>query len=152
MSYAENTSVSVEKSRAEIETILTRYGANRFAYMSDPEMAVVMFEARGRSVRFHLPLPDRNDKKFLTTPSGKVRRTPADAYKAWEQACRTRWRALCLCIKAKLEAVESGITTFEHEFLAHFVTFDGRTVGDAIIPQLDNCKPPRLALPGSPTP
>lgn len=30
--YAKDTSVSVEKSRAEIETTLARYGAESFAY------------------------------------------------------------------------------------------------------------------------
>lgn len=72
--------------------------------------------------------------------------TVAQAHQAWEQACRQRWRALSLCIKAKLEAVAAGITTFEHEFLAHFLTGDGRTVGDHIIPQLGQFNAPSLVL------
>lgn len=39
-------------------------------------------------------------------------------------------RALALCIKAKLEAVQAGIVTFDEEFLAHFLLPDGKTVGD----------------------
>ena len=35
-----------------------------------------------------------------------------------DQACRQRWRALLLVIKAKLEAVTAGISTVETEFLA----------------------------------
>ena len=54
----------------------------------------------------------------------------------WEQACRQRWRALALVIKAKLEAVESGITTFEDEFLAHIVMPDGQTVATHIKPRI----------------
>lgn len=65
-------------------------------------------------------------------------RHPDDAYRAWEQACRSRYRALNLCIKAKLEAVEQGITTFEAEFLAHFVMPNNQTLGEAIIPQLED--------------
>ena len=42
--------------------------------------------------------------------------------------CRQRWRALNLAIKAKLEAVESGIVTFDQEFLAHIVGPSGQTV------------------------
>jgi len=38
MTYAVGTSVSVEKSRAEIERILKRYGASHFAFMSSPGM------------------------------------------------------------------------------------------------------------------
>jgi hypothetical protein len=60
---------------------------------------------------------------------------------AWEQACRSRWRALLLCIKAKLEACAVGITTFDSEFLAHIVTGDGRTVAERIVPQLTNGGP-----------
>ena len=43
-----------------------------------------------------------------------------------------------MVIKAKLEAVESGIVTFEQEFLAHLVLPDGATVGDRVLPELEN--------------
>jgi hypothetical protein len=55
----------------------------------------------------------------------------------WEQACRQRWRALNLVVKAKLEAVESGIATFEDEFLAYTMLPGGATVGQWLTPQLD---------------
>ena len=45
--------------------------------------------------------------------------------------------ALLLIIRAKLEAVESGITTLESEFLANLVLPDGGTVGDWLAPQID---------------
>ena len=45
---------------------------------------------------------------------------------------RERWRALLLCIKAKLEAVASDIESFEMAFLAHIVLPDGRTVGESV--------------------
>lgn len=50
---------------------------------------------------------------------------------------RQRWRALALVIKAKLEAIESGITTVDAEFLAHLVLPDGRTYGEFALPQID---------------
>lgn len=56
--------------------------------------------------------------------------------KEWEQACRQKWRALALVVKAKLEAVESGISEFEEEFLAHIVLPDGQTVGRWMQPQI----------------
>ena len=40
---------------------------------------------------------------------------------AHEQERRRLWRALLLNIKAKLEAVESGISVFDEEFMAHIV-------------------------------
>ena len=41
-----------------------------------------------------------------------------------------------LAIKAKLEAVEAGISSFEEEFLAHVVLPDGSTFGAWAKPQL----------------
>lgn len=133
--FAEGTSVSVEKSRAEIEGLIVRYGATHTAFMSAPGRTMIMFEAKGRRIRFDLLLPDRDDKKFLRDGRGTVR-GPAKRLEAWEQACRQRWRALALVIKAKLEAVESGITAFEDEFLAHIVMPDGQTVATHIKPSI----------------
>lgn len=134
--YAEDTQVAVEKSRAELERILQRYGATRFAYMCEDSKAVVGFVAKGKMVKFLLPLPDRKDPQFWQTPGRGRPRGEKRAYLEWEQACRSRWRSLCLCVKAKLEAVDSGITSFEAEFLAHFVMPDGRTFGELAIPQI----------------
>jgi len=39
-------------------------------------------------------------------------------------------------VKAKLEAVETGIVSLEEEFLAHVVLPDGSTVGQWAEPQL----------------
>ena len=46
---------------------------------------------------------------------------------------------MVLVIKAKLEAVESGITTFENEFLANIVLPDGQIVSDFMLPQIEHC-------------
>jgi hypothetical protein len=54
-----------------------------------------------------------------------------------ERTCRQRWRALTFVIKAKLEAVEAGISEFESEFLANVVLPDGSSVGDFIRPQIE---------------
>jgi hypothetical protein len=136
MRYAENTSVSVEKSKAEIESLLQRYGADQFMSGWDHSSAYIGFKMSGRMIKFVLPLPARNDPEFQTTPAGRRRRDEGAAFKAWEQACRQRWRALALVIKAKLEAVEAGITTFEDEFLAHVVLPDGSTAGEFLRPQI----------------
>lgn len=135
--YAENTSVAAEKSRAEIETTLRRYGADEFAYMTSRTHAMVGFVMLGRQIRFKLEMPDPGAREFTHTPERKNARTPQQAEAAWEQATRQRWRALALVIKAKLEAVEAGITEFEDEFLAHIMLPNGKTVGENLRPQLD---------------
>lgn len=150
MSYATETSVSVERSRAEIESTLARYGAVKFAYATEEKRAAIMFVINGLGVRFELPLPDKSEKQFWFTPQRQNRRSDVEAYREWEQACRSRWRSLLLCIKAKLEACEQRITTFEAEFLAHIITPDGKTFGDIVVPQLMDMKQngvqPRLQL------
>ena len=136
MGFAENTSVPVERSRAEIERLIVKYGATSTAFMSGPDKAMILFEAQGRRVMFTLPLPDKSSKKYLYTPGGRRQRTPVAVIQAWEQDCRQRWRALALVIKAKLEAVASGITEFEDEFLAHIVMPDGKTVATHVKPRI----------------
>ena len=135
--YAESTSVDSSKSRAEIERILARYGASSFAYGWDQQNAMVGFVAHNRQIRFILPMPSRTDRAFTHTPSRNFPRSDAQAEVAYEQAVKQRWRALALVVKAKLEAVEAGIATFEDEFLAHTVLPGGETVGDWIGPQID---------------
>jgi hypothetical protein len=134
MVYAQRTFVSTEKSRAEIERTLARYGATAFDYGWASNRATVGFELQGRRIRFLLPLPDAAERRF--THSARGVRSREKALEAWEQACRERWRALALVIKAKLEAVASDITTLEDEFLAHIVLPDGRTVGEWAKPQV----------------
>lgn len=140
MSYAEGTSVPVERSRAEIEQVLSRYGASSFVSGWDQHRAVLGFTCKDRQVRFVLPLPKKDDERFTHRKDKgwayARKRTEADAKKLYEQECRRLWRALALTVKAKLEAVQSGIATFDQEFLAHIVLPGGRTVGDMAIPQL----------------
>lgn len=137
MTYAQNTSVSADKSRGEIERILQRYGADQFIYGWDRQQAMIQFRAEDRIVRFVLPMPDPNDRQFTHTPNRGNARSESAAHQAWEQATRQRWRALALVVKAKLEAVEAGISEFQSEFLANIVLPSGETVGDWIAPQIE---------------
>ena len=132
--YAQNTSVSVSKSKAEIEDTLNRYGCSGFASGYKDDLAFIAFEMSERQCKFILPMPPKSD--YSKTEKGKNRTADA-THKAWEQACRQRWRALALAIKAKLEAVECGIVTFDQEFLAHIVGPNGRTVGQTVIPAIE---------------
>lgn len=136
MGFAENTSVPVERSRAEIESLLSKYGADQFMSGWDKSMAVINFRCHDRYVRFLLPLPERDE--FVNPPVRTGRkRTQAQIDDNWQQEMRRRWRAMALVIKAKLEAVATGITSFEEEFLAHIVLPDGGTVGKFMMPQVE---------------
>lgn len=111
--YAATTQVPVSRSRDELERILTRYGADAFGYGWDGPRSVISFRAHDRYIRLAMDVPDNPQEE------------------------RQRWRALVLVVKAKLEAVESRITTFEEEFLAHVVLPDNETVGEWLAPQIE---------------
>lgn len=160
VTYAENTSVPADRSKAEIERTLERYGARQFMYGTGDGQAMVAFtcevpdadgEPSMRQVRFLIPLPDKDDPRFAKTPGGRRSRSPSQMLAEYEKATRQRWRALALVIKAKLEAVESGITEFEEEFMAHIVLPNGETVSQAMRPQISQAyatgRMPQLALP-----
>lgn len=139
MKYAKETTVSVEKSRVEIEALVRKYGASGFMSGWQGNAAMVAFEMRDRRVKFVLPVPDKGERRFthVRRNGWDQPRTAAQSLEAWEQACRQRWRALALSIKAKLEAVESGIASFESEWLPYIVTSDGMTIGEKLLPRLN---------------
>lgn len=149
--YAEGTAVSPEKSQAEIQQLLKRYGASGFAFGWEAGRALVGFTVQGRAVRFLLDLPT-DPGGFARTARGQHRTQP-QRIAALDAEVRRLWRSLALAIKAKLEVVSSGIATFEEEFLAHLVLPDGTTVGDRVVQELDEAyargiaPPSLLALP-----
>lgn len=88
----------------------------------------MMFRCRERIIRFALKMPDKNARSVTHHPQGRIRAS-RHREAEYEQQCRTYWRRLLLCIKAKLESVETGIETFEEAFLAQIVLPDQSTVG-----------------------
>ena len=137
--FAENTNVSPDRTEAEIRSVLRRYGATQYVSGWDLSAAMIGFTKGNRTVRFVLDMPSKNDKSFTRTPTGRIRRNPNSVDEVYEQALRQRWRALLLVIKAKLEAVEAGIATFDEEFSSYIVLPGGQTVGEWLLPQLDAC-------------
>lgn len=132
--YAAKTSVSTNKSKAEIERTLTRYGASEFAYMTGKGKVMVGFLIEKHRIQISILLPPLQE--FAQTGTGRDRCLSA-MQTEWEQACRQRWRALAFIIKAKLEAIECGITSLQVEFLACTVLPSGQTIGEMVIPKMD---------------
>jgi len=120
VTYAAKSMTPVAATRGEIERTLARYGASHFAYGSSPGKAVIMFEAHSRRIKFVLP---------LISPAGTNEKQQG-------QFERSRWRCLLLSIKANLETVESGISTFETEFMPFTVLPNGSTVSEHTLPYI----------------
>lgn len=131
--FAEGTTVPPERSAAEIQQLLTRFGATAFAQGWTTGAIAIEFVARDRQIRVTVPLPGPTDRDVTHTPTG-LRRPPREWPKRHQAEERRRWRALLLVLKAKLEAATSDITTFEEEFAMWTVLPDGSTVGERTLP------------------
>lgn len=140
--YAEGTEVAVEKSRAELEHLLMKHGATEFEIYRSAELCRVRFRMRDRMVRQDVRVPDRKDYR--------AKKSEADVTRMVDAEHRRRWRVCVLLIKAKLEIVASGESSFEREFLADIMLADGSTVGEVTIPRIaesyESGSMPRLLL------
>ena len=131
MAYAEATKVSVEKSVAEIVTLVRKNAGSQIAQLDDDNRYVIAFTMADRQVRFTVVFDPVDHKRFQHDGRGSTR-TAAARRDHWEQHRRQRMRAMLLVIKAKFESVESGVETFEQAFLANVVTSNGLTVHERI--------------------
>ena len=137
--YAEGTTVSVEKTKAELDALLGKHGATSRGVMSSDEegTAFVYFAMAGERFQIAVPLPKLGDY----SRKGEVPRhwgTRSDRqreeirHRLWEQACRERWRTMLLLLKSKLELVRIGASTIRREFMADLVLANGKTVGELL--------------------
>src|SRR5579859_8069013 len=99
--YVRGASITSSALQAEIREMLTDYGATEFRCVWEGGKAAVVFSSGERQFRFVLDLPAST-------------RAPLDqgSAKTTEEVARRRWRQLALLIRAKLDAVASGIVTF----------------------------------------
>lgn len=137
MAFAKNTKVPVERTLGEIQKVLYKAGAKGFAFGTGGSQAYIAF-TMGRSavkmkVKMHQP-PSENATQA--------------SIKTYEQLQRSRYRALLLAIKAKVESVEAGIETYEQAFLPHLLLQNGKLVGELVIEKIDmlNNTEPSLLL------
>jgi hypothetical protein len=131
MAYAEATTVAVERSVAEIATLVRRNAGSQIAQLDDDDRYVIAFTMADRQVRFTVMFDPLAHKRFATDGRGSAR-DAAGRRKQWEQHRRQRMRAMLLVIRAKFESVDSGVETFEQAFLANVVMSTGETVYDRI--------------------
>lgn len=125
--YARETTVTPEKTRAEIEALLKRHGATQFGTGWSGERHLITFRLRDRAIRLTLIVPTA--ETYTEDAAGRWiphnRRATAAAAEE-----RRRWRVMLLMLKAKLEAVASGVVTLEDEFLGYTILKDGRTFAE----------------------
>ncbi len=133
--YAEGTTVSVEKSKAEIEATATRYGATEYAQGWSGDRAVIQFTIQGKRVKIALNLPRQDDEEFRYDKRGYLR-TPKARDKTYDDELKRRWRVLLIRLKARLEELDDG-TPVEFALMPFLMLPNGLTLGEALGPEID---------------
>ncbi len=146
------------KSKVELALLLERHGASQRGIFEEAGRGIVMFTMQGRQIRLAIKLPALAEwLKPKDEPRGwwgwDAKRKEAWARQQVEQGSREAWRRLLLVTKAKLELVLDGGGTIESEFLASILLPDGRTIHEALEPQIaasyaDGRMPPLLGTGG----
>lgn len=131
--YAD-TKVSIEKSKEEINNLLKKFGCHgiQWTWLDNQETLRFLhdFEFNGvkKGLAFEISIPD----------IGKHKGRGYD--KIFTRNDKQSYRVVLYIIKSKLTAIETGVETFENEFLSKILYQlpDGRTqkVGDVILNQI----------------
>ena len=131
--YAKSTTVSMEKSKVQIQQLLTDWGIIEFYFGTSVRGDGIGFSYEGRTYKWNvriIPQGDLTDNQYAREK-------------------RRRWRVLYMSLKMRLEEISSGDETFEDQFLAKMCLPDGNTVADFIrLPEtaelLSQSKMPKL--------
>lgn len=142
--YAENTTVSPEKSQVELIALLRKNGATECGLMQCEEGSIrIVFAIAGRRVRIcvEFETPDLLQQKVASQRWSEQPRGwygwSHDRQRKWaedqsRQQEMQRWRGLILIVKSKFEMIAMGQTTLEREFLADVLLPDGSTVYESV--------------------
>ena len=140
--FAEDTSVSIAKSRSEIDDLLRRWDCDgiRWTDMFKKSQTVLEFtwtcgdaEYLARFV-VELPTDEILRNRARNAASGNF--MDSKYRRAKELAGRQEHRVLCLFLKGAFNAIENGLISAEVIFLPFFVGRDGRTVAEVALPRL----------------
>jgi hypothetical protein len=131
MAYAAGTKVPVGQSRAELERVLERYGADTFSYGQDGERAIVAFRANGRHVKFELPPADVDRLRALDRPLLAVGPTarPRAAHPRAVARARARREGEARSGRGGHRVVRAGVHALPD-------AADGTTAGEFLLPQV----------------
>jgi len=147
--FAQNTSVSVGKSRGEIDSLLRQWGCKGVQWTDEFEAGLVTLRFRWEHegcaymARFSVNLPT-DEELSKSAVDGRTTRTtwsdPKVSDRKLEKLRETRGqqehRLLLLWLKAAFNAVDAHIVTAEEIFLPFLEGKDGRTVAEVAIPKM----------------
>ena len=140
--FAEDTSVPVARSRAQIDDLLRAWGCSGIAWIDDFDSGLVKLQFKWKReqqlylAQFDLRLPDDGQLR----KRARHDRTGAFLETKFRNLCdargRQEHRVLLLWLKAALNAVEAGIIDPALIFLPFLVGRNGATFGAVALPRL----------------
>ncbi|MEA5454051.1 hypothetical protein SPF06_04875 [Sinomonas sp. JGH33] len=116
--------------------MLAASGASGFRLASEHGKAAIAFRAGNRRFRLVLGHPGSADSLPDPDYDPLHPHSTGEESKSAQEAARKSWWQLSLLIRAKLEAVATGIVTFDEEFLAYMLMPGGATVFQATAPAI----------------
>jgi hypothetical protein len=140
--YAQDTNVSVGRSRGQIDALLRDWGVDGIQwtdhFKEDRIQLQFVWNHEGNDylARIDLSLPTAEDleDEAIDGRSGKVSEKKLDRLMA--QRGKREHRLLRLFLQGALEAVDAGIIEAEQVFLPYLVGRDGKTVSEAVADRL----------------
>lgn len=150
--FAEDTTVSIAKSRGEIDDLLRRWDCDgiRWTDMFKKNQTILEFSWAGGDrvylARFVVDLPTDEILRGRSGNAASGKFMASKYRRAKELAGRQEHRVLCLFLKGAFNAIENELIAAEVIFLPFFVGPDGRTVAEVALPRL-----PELLASGSET-
>lgn len=130
----------IEKTLAEINTLLDSIGCSQTMTAQSATEFTVAFAVAGVAYRLSVPKPDPASTEFCrvkVNASSWKPATPEQINERVKQETARRMRALAALIKATLVAIEEGITTMERAFIGDIVVGpQGQTMADQVLPQV----------------
>lgn len=144
--FASDTSVPVDRTRAEINKLLRDWQCSSLSWADhilEQKVAVEFTWHKDGTlyrVRFTIGIPDRMEvrgrhpRSRYDNKDGKYYATLNEDEKG--QAWRAAHRLLLLKLKADLNAAEAGLARAEEVFLPWIVDHNGKTVAEVLLPRL----------------
>ena len=123
--FAAGTTVSKNKTREQIESLLLKYGATSI-FTNDVNEQNILWVAwiiDKRPYKFEMPLPERDAHDFKYTATGKDRHEDK-VIELWQQAVRQYWRIAREYIYMLHEILEATGMEF-HEAFAPLLALKG---------------------------
>lgn len=155
--YAEETNVPIERSRAEIQALLTAWGCRAIGWTDHLAEGAVelgfvwVHEGYSYKVRFRIEIPNEpklreQAKKLFPRQSwngNEAKKAVTYVQRGLQYGAKSAHRLLLLKLKADLNAVRAGLAKAEEIFLPWLVDSRGQTVSELVLPRLQE----QLALP-----